>query len=68
MMRNIGEDQKGIRDNKKRDRQEKEKLQKQFGKKKKKLSRKNQEFGNGLKRMKTKQATQSILTMNYKNP
>ena len=67
-MRNIGEDQKGIGDNKKRDRQEKEKLQKQFGKKKKKLSRKNQEFGNGLKRMKTKQATQSILTMNYKNP
>ena len=53
-MRNTREDQKEIGDNGKGDKQEKKKLQKQFGRKKKKLSEKNQKLENVQKKMKRK--------------
>ena len=53
-MRNTREDQKEIGDNGKGDKQEEKKLQKQFGRKKKKLSEKNQKLGNVQKKMKRK--------------
>ena len=67
MTRNIGKDQKGIGDNGKRDKQEKEKLQKQLGRKKKKLNKKNQKLGNRQKKTKMKQTIQLTPTMDYRS-
>ena len=67
MTRNIREDQKGIGDDEKEDKQGEEELQKRFRRKKKKLSEKNQKLGNGQKKTKIKWAIQSIPTMNCKS-
>ena len=66
MIRNIGEDQKEIGDDGKGNKEREKELQKQFGRKKKKSSKKNQKLENIQKKTKMKWITQLTPTMNCK--
>ena len=66
MIRNIGEDQKEIGDDGKGNKEREKELQKQFGRKKKKSSKKNQKLENIQKKTKMKWIIQLTPTMNCK--
>ena len=62
IMRNTGQDQKGIGDARREDKQEAKKCWRQLGRKKKKTSKKNQESRNGQKKKKKKKKWVTFVT------